>query len=52
MAYVGNGATSSLLLLEVGFRLLLLQILGKLVQEVEGVHIVAARDAVRQEKED
>ena len=47
MAYVGNGATSSSVLLEASFCLLLLQILSKLVQEFEGIQVVAARDAAR-----
>ena len=42
----------SLVFLQVGFSLLLLQILGKLVQEVECVEVVSARDAARQEKGD
>lgn len=50
--YVGNGATSSSVLLEVGFRLLLLQILGKLAQEFKGIYVVAVCDTARREKVD
>ena len=40
-----------LLLLKVSFRLFLLQILSKFVQEVEGVEIVVAGDTVRRGKQ-